>query len=118
MKKFLIFFICLLILILNLSYITSNKSKGKKLSKKNFNLNSITSTRPDPSGEPLPKFWTTGSRPNFPIQMNKKYKKYHTRLASSYRYKDFTKDLLKKPLRTSNKKTKVIKKKHNKKKHH
>merc|ERR1719469_546608 len=74
--------------------------------------------RPDPSGEPLPKFWTTGSRPNFPIQMNKKYKKYHSRLAASHKYKDHTKDLLKKKNHKKSKSHKKTHKKKNSKKHH
>jgi hypothetical protein len=93
MKSYLIVFICVLVLILNFSTANSKKNKSKELSESNES-NEIQ--RPDPSGEPLPQFWTTGSRPNFPIQMNKKYKKYHTRLASSHRYKDHSKDLLKK----------------------
>jgi len=113
MKSYLIIFICVLVLMLNFSSTTSKKSHGKKLSK------TMSEKRPDPSGEPLPKFWTTGSRPNFPIQMNKKYKKYHTRLAASHKYKDHSKDLLKKnKKKTSPKKTKSHKKKHSKKHHH
>lgn len=111
MKSYLIIFICVIVLMLNFSSTLENqnskKSHGKKLRHK--------ISRPDPSGEPLPKFWTTGSRPNFAIQMNKKYKKYHTRLAASHKYKDHTKDLLKKNKKKSHKKTI---KKHNKKHHH
>ena len=115
MKSCLIIFICVLVLMLNFQSTFENKSTkkshGKNLSK--------SMKRPDPSGEPLPKFWTTGSRPNFPIQMNKKYKKYHSRLAASHKYKDHTKDLLKKNKKTGHKKSHS--KKHNKKhakKHH
>jgi hypothetical protein len=100
MKSYLIIFICVLVLMLNLSSTSSKKSESKKLT------NSNELKRPDPSGEPLPNFWTTGTRPNFPIQMNKNYKKYHTRLATSHKYKDHTKDLLKKQ-RKPIKKTKI-----------
>lgn len=110
MKKYLIIFICLLVLMLNFSYTSENKSK-KSQGKKIRHLVS----RPDPSGEPLPKIWTTGSRPNFPIQMNKKYKNYHTRLATSHKYQDRSKDLLKNKKKASVKKTI---KKHNKKHNH
>lgn len=123
MKSYLIIFICVLVLMLNISSTmenkTSKKSHEKKLSK--------SGKRPDPSGEPLPKFWTTGDRPTFAIQMNKKYKKYHTRLSALHKYKDHTKDLLKKKNKKTShkknnksKKNKKNKKKHNKKhkKHH
>ena len=114
MKSCLIIFICVLVLMLNIIPTFENKSE-----KKSHNKLSKSLKRPDPSGEPLPKFWTTGSRPNFPIQMNKKYKKYHSRLAASHKYKDHTKDLLKNKKKTGNKKN--HNKKHNKKhpkKHH
>ena len=113
MKSCLIIFICVLVLMLNIIPTFENKSE-----KKSHNKLSKSLKRPDPSGEPLPKFWTTGSRPNFPIQMNKKYKKYHSRLAASHKYKDHTKDLLKKKNHKKSKSHKKTHKKKNSKKHH
>jgi len=96
-----------------------NFNFGSTLENKANNENQLAESealkRPDPSGEPLPKFWTTGDRPTFAIQMNKKYKKYHGRLSALHKYKDHTKDLLKKK---SHKKAhkKAHKKTHKKKK--
>ena len=114
MKSYLIIFICVLVLMLNFSSTLENKTSKKSHEKKLSKLNK----RPDPSGEPLPKFWTTGSRPTFPIQMNKKYKKYHTRLAAVHKYKDHTKDLIRKKSHKKSSHKKIHKKKHNKKHHH
>merc|ERR1712084_121071 len=91
MKSYLIIFLCLLVLMLNIS----STSEKKSVKKSNDQIRKISNDkRPDPSGEPLPPQWTTGSRPKFPIQSNKNYQKYHKRLASMYKYKDHTKDLL------------------------
>lgn len=110
MKSYLIVFMCTIVLMLCLSSATSKKSNLRESESNELQ-------RPDPSSEPLPKFWTTGNRPTFPIQMNKKYKKYHSRLSSLHRYKDHTKSLLKKKARKAQSK-KVRKNKHKKNRKH
>jgi hypothetical protein len=67
-----------------------------KAHKKSANKNKVLVSKRDPSYSPLPPKWTTEYRNTIPYQINKKHANYNLRLAAVHKYKDNTRNMMRK----------------------